>query len=84
MTAEQPEISEGAVTRAERAAEWLVALLTTQQPPSLETTARFLHWINESAAHLLLFMEHVESERRLRRLDEASIAVIRAAINHSR
>jgi ferric-dicitrate binding protein FerR (iron transport regulator) len=71
---------------AEQAAQWLVTLRASagsEEHPYLDTANRnaaFLEWIGHSAAHLLVFMEMVEIERRLERLDANSRAEIRALL----
>jgi transmembrane sensor len=68
---------------AEQAAEWLVCLRDQHLsqddhfPNSAARNKAFFDWVKESPAHLLLFMEMAELERRLNRLDEKTLTSIR-------
>jgi ferric-dicitrate binding protein FerR (iron transport regulator) len=71
---------------AEEAAYWLVTLRaqTLSEDDSYRDAATrdaaFFAWIQRSAAHLVLFLEMIEVERRFKRLDAAALACIRESL----
>jgi len=71
---------------AEQAANWLVCFRThqfSQDDPYRDPVVRdaaFIEWIKQSSAHLLLFMEMVEIERRFNRLDVSELGQIRSLL----
>jgi len=70
----------------EQAADWLVRLRATHflpDDPYRDPAARnaaFFAWIEQSPQNLILFLEFVEIEHRLRRLDAAALAEIRSLL----
>lgn len=89
---ERTMIFEAKATRApgkiaEEAAGWLAALKEEhfeQDGPYRDAAARnaaFCAWVKRSPAHLLLFMEMTELERRLNRLSESAKDRIRDLLN---